>query len=106
MSEMSTDHDAKSQSAYEALRETAAEMSVQTMSDRRWMFLFFAALFGIGFPVIAISLFVKQSDISFHLFGLVIGAAGLFFGYLMVNAYRKSGKFIDAYEEKVGKTRP
>lgn len=87
----------------QALLDAGAEISMETLKARRWIFLAAAVVIGIGFPAIGIAYAVYQSGFESILFGGVFTTAGVLGSLGALNAYRKAGQFAELYEEKLAK---
>lgn len=86
---------------HQAFLDAGAEVGMETLKARRWIFLAAAVVIGIGFPAIGISAALLQNGLPPKLFGVAFTIAGVL-GYLaMISAYRKARQFVGRYEEKL-----
>ena len=90
-----------SMSAARAFADAGAEIGMETVKSRRWIFLAAAVVIGVGFPAIGIGLLTMQSDLEPKLFGLAFAVVGVLGSLAALNSYRKLGRFVDLYEQKL-----
>lgn len=86
--------------APEAFAAAGAEITVEALRARRWMFPVFGAVFGLGFPIIGIAVMAYHASLETTLFGLALIAAGVFAGRAMLDVHRRVNAFLAAYDEK------
>ena len=88
--------------AAQRLADAGAEIAVDTIRSRRWLFVVLAVVFGVGFPAVGIWTALGMGDSIAIAFGTGMTLFGVFLALKMISGFRKNTALVEQYDERPG----